>query len=371
MKNFRKKYFLRQEQSLIPPFVNGTSKNWLFRGATITDHKTIALTELATCSRRSVWNKIPNLFNSWKVELKYTVFNPSKNQEVADGLALWYLPPSVQHTYESSQFSYGGPSGNFTGLLIAIDPYTPPKNNITLQRDNSESAIIVVYNDFPRMYNWTTEGHDIMSGQCLVTNRYNGSVDTISTLEVLFNGNDLSIYHSFGYQSKKFCLEVKNLKLPLGYNFGVSAATGGFKALFEIYHFKFYSDSQQIIQTYEEAKNINEEKTTKIDVTHLYFLNYGLIGAIIFIVVVFTIIIVVLLNSRKRKPKLDRRQSIQNLNLQETVNGRYNNERSVPQLPATSRNPIEPLNDDNYYEDICCVENSNYYDKLKFPKHKS
>uniref|UniRef100_A0A336N152 CSON008024 protein n=1 Tax=Culicoides sonorensis TaxID=179676 RepID=A0A336N152_CULSO len=283
------RYRLSESQSLIPPFSN--SHNWLFRGSTITPNKTIQLTELKTCSRKSVWNTIPNLATSWKLTFEYTAFSPNKDQRVADGLALWYLPPSVQSTYESAQFMYGGPSGNFTGLLIAIDTYSQ-KSSKNLKRNFDQSAVIVVYNDVPREYNWETEGFEIESGRGLVTNRYLNTNESISKMAIEYVDNILKIYHNERDNDLHLVLTVKDLKLPLGYNFGISAASGGLFGLFELRNFKFHPDSltmsQQLPQVYESTKPVQVHMITKTvteptSSSTIMYSMFGLCGMIILI----------------------------------------------------------------------------------------
>lgn len=241
---------------MITPFTNGSS-NWLFRGATLTDHQTIALTEKATCSRRSVWNTIPTFETSWKIELKYTTH--SSTRFMADGIALWYLPPNVQHTYESSQTTYGGPAGEFTGLLIAIDNYQNTKKPKNLDRNFEQSAIIAVFNETPKKYDFETEGYDIMSGRCLVRNRYFGRIDTISTLTLEYDSNVLSIFHTNYTGDFQFCLRINNLTLPLGYNFGISAATGGFYSIFELITLNMHAKTDHIKYAFQIPQKQNKK----------------------------------------------------------------------------------------------------------------
>uniref|UniRef100_A0A336LGK4 CSON009210 protein n=1 Tax=Culicoides sonorensis TaxID=179676 RepID=A0A336LGK4_CULSO len=230
-------YPISQFQSLIPPF-NYSLDTWIFRGSSINSRGTIPLTEPSTCSRKSVWSKLPNLAESWKLELDYISYNENENAPNADGMALWYLPPSFQDNYDSHQLTYGGPTGAFTGLLVVIDPYQGVGDRL-IERNKDQSVVAVIYNEFPRTYNFRNEGVDEKLGGCLVTNRYNNRTETISTLALEYADNKLRVYHSNGSRLLETC-DTVDVKLPLGYNFGVSAANGGIPGVFELISFKFY-----------------------------------------------------------------------------------------------------------------------------------
>lgn len=287
-------------QSLIPPFSNGFMNYWLFHGATI--NKTISLTGATTCSRSSIWNKVLNTATSWKLELKYTAFNPT-GEFVADGLALWYMPISVEETYQSKQFAYGGPFTNFTGLLIAIDTFKQ-KNGQTLPRTAQQSSVIVVHNKIPRVYDWETEGHAIKSGRCLVTNRYYGTDKTVSTVALEYVDNVLRVYHTNNSNVLEWCLTVRGINLPLGYSFGISAASGGYSGQFEVRHFKFHPEARsfngQPLAVIDAVKDYHDPNNVTQNDSFPFHIIYALLGFIIFIIILLIILVVFLFKNRNQ-----------------------------------------------------------------------
>lgn len=196
----------------------------------------ITLTELHSGQVGSIWSNHPINSKSWKAELSYTAHKGS-DALIADGIALWYAPPISKSTFEGRHEIYGGPNPTFSGLMIAVDVYYQP-SSYTLSRSNDQSAIIVVNNKSPRKYDWDTEGHEIMSGRCLVRNQERSDPNKIETLTVEYVNETLKVYHT--NEASKPCVTVNNLELPEGYHFGVSASSGGTHGVFQVRSFKLY-----------------------------------------------------------------------------------------------------------------------------------
>lgn len=122
--------------------------------------------------------------------------------------------------------------------MIAVDVYYQNGQVNALSRTNDQSAIIVVYNEKPRKYNWWSEGFEIMSGRCLVRNQVRNKLNKVETLTVEYVKETLKVYHT--NEPSNTCVTVNNLKLPVGYQFGISAASGLHKGPFQVRSFNFY-----------------------------------------------------------------------------------------------------------------------------------
>lgn len=227
--------------SLLPPFTRESTSNWLLRNATLSKPDSIVLTPHESSKWGSIWNQHPTKSNSWKAVLRYSVFG--KFQPIADGIAFWLLPVNSQWTYAANHHVYGGPNRDFTGLLIAIDNYQLP-SNLTLNRTSDESAVIVVYNKEARHYNWITEGQDIMSGRCLVRNRYRNTTNTFAKLAVEYVDEELKVYHTNGTEKLQLCVAIRSIQIPTGYLLGISAGNGLFIGAFEVQSFMYYEDKR-------------------------------------------------------------------------------------------------------------------------------
>lgn len=243
---FRKEFKLNETYSLFPPFVQSLTKNWQVHNISLTKNDSIVLTPREKSKWGSIWSRIPTSSNSWKLVLNYSAYNFGSLSDIADGLALWYLPTSSQLRYEPSHHTYGGPGGpnrNFTGLMIAIDNHKFP-SNYSLNRTSDQAAIIVVYNEVPRLYDWIHEGFDIAAGRCLVQNRYRNTSNTFSKLAVEYVDEVLNVYHTNESQELELCVTVRDLKMPSGYLLGISAGNGGIVGAYEVHSFMFYDDKR-------------------------------------------------------------------------------------------------------------------------------
>lgn len=226
----------------------------------------ITLTTLGSGQNGSIWSEHPVTSKSWKVELSYTAYKGT-DALIADGIALWYAPPISKSTFRGQHEIYGGPSTSFTGLMIAVDVYYQP-SSYTLSRTNDQSAIIVVNNDYARKYDWDTEGHNIVSGRCLVRNQERRDPNKIETLTVEYANESLKVYHTNEEASP--CVVLNSLKLPAGYHFGISASTGGTQGAFQLRSFKLYESRakldlsqyslQEVLQAVSELMNREAKK---------------------------------------------------------------------------------------------------------------
>lgn len=172
---------------------------------------------------------------------------------MADGIVLWYTPINESNfNFTTYQRSFGGPHPNFTGLMIAVDIYKQPDvytynftyNHIrrVLRRSHTESAIIVAYNNASetRMYNWDTEGYEVMLGRCVVEDQKRVmSAHDSEKLVVIYKNATLYVYHTSKYGILQPCVSY-NMTLPKGYNFGVSASSGEVPGYFSINSLKLY-----------------------------------------------------------------------------------------------------------------------------------
>uniref|UniRef100_A0A336MVU1 CSON002030 protein n=1 Tax=Culicoides sonorensis TaxID=179676 RepID=A0A336MVU1_CULSO len=210
-------------QSLIPPYSNAPLNTWIFRGASITPHGSIQLTEPATCDRKSVWNRIPNQAESWKLEI--------------DKL---------------------------------------------LDRNTEQSALTVIYNKDPGIYDHVNEGADQNLGRCVVLNRYVNKTETIARLAIDYIDNKLTVYHSTGNKYLQTCVNV-DIKLPLGYNFGVSAANGGIPGVYELISFKFYPNAKSV-----KPKIASDSNT---DTWKIVYILIGVLALTFIILIVLCVIL--------------------------------------------------------------------------------
>lgn len=208
----------------------------------------------------------------------------SSNEEIADGMAFWFVPSLPCNT--GWHDSYGGPGPKFTGLMIGIDTYHANfAQKEALSRSIEESVITVVNNEKPTAYNISSEGHEIMLGRCVVQNRYRKTQETISTFKVQYKGNELSIYHKQGPKPFELCTQIQKMKFPIIGHLGVSATTGGHVGAFEIISLKYYENPH--------GSHIHYKTSTSIVDSHVHVESYRRTITSLTVIVVLLLIIII------------------------------------------------------------------------------
>lgn len=276
----------------MPPFDQSTTKEWLFRNSSY-KNDSIILTPRQPGKWGSIWNRIKTTTNSWKIVLKYSAYNDQV--QIADGIAFWYVPESSQWTYQATHHAYGGPSRNFTGLMIVMDNYKLP-SNLSLTRTKSQAALVVVHNENPRFYDWVNEGYDTMVGRCLVNNRYRNTTNTLATLAVEYVDEVLKVYHTNESEVLELCVEAHGLKIPSGYIIGISAGNGLIIGAYKIHSLMYYDDKRCDCA----------ERTGKLWI-YIYAIS-SLLILITFILIV--ILIKYLTNIRYKKEKMHKQETL-------------------------------------------------------------
>lgn len=246
---------LNKKYSLIPPFDENTTSEWVLKDLCTFNEDTIMLTNRTEDEKGSIWNKYSSFSTSWKIELNYRAEFDSDFEQLfpkfADGIAFWYVPPITDWNFETYYNSYGGSNPEFVGLMIAIDDYQLLGSNT--------SAVVVVYNEVARWYNWNTEGHDIRSGRCLMQHGHGVDPDS-DELVIEYVNKTLNVYHTSNGSHLELCVSVDNLSLPAEYSFGISASTGGIKGHFSVKSFKFYD----MIRSDKDGDQVIANPTTEL-----------------------------------------------------------------------------------------------------------
>ena len=159
--------------------------------------------------------------SDWEVKLTFKIHGSGRIG--ADGIGFWYK--------DSPDFSgdkaYGGPA-SWKGLLIAMD---------TFDNTNGRSSpkIIGMYNDGTKEYNAGDNGRALSVGSCgpnFRNQKYELYVRYLSSqkrVEVRYKPDGSS-----GEPTECFSASVD---LPVGYYFGMTAATGGLADNHDVYQF--------------------------------------------------------------------------------------------------------------------------------------
>ncbi|KAI2656754.1 Vesicular integral-membrane protein VIP36 [Labeo rohita] len=181
---------LKREHSLIKPYQGvGTSPSsqWDFWGSTL------------------VTSQYPCYLKDWEMHVQFKIHGSGKKNLHGDGFAIWY---TKERLHPGTVF---GSSANFHGLAIFIDTY--PNDEAP---DRSFPYISAMVNNGSLPYDHGKDGRSTELGGCSVEVR-NKDHDTYLA-----------------------CIDIGGVRLPTGYYFGASAATGDLSDNHDIISMKMY-----------------------------------------------------------------------------------------------------------------------------------
>lgn len=222
--------FLKREHSLSKPY---SGANWDFVGTTIVTNKFIRLTSDVQSSKGGLWNVVPVQMLDWEVQFQFSVHGQGKDL-FGDGFSFWYA-----RDRNKLGDVFGSPD-YFYGLAIILDTYS----NHNGPHNHPHPYISAMVNNGSLHYDHDKDGTHTEIAGCEAPFR-NKDHDTF--VAVRYQNYKLTV--STDIENKnvwKECFSVENVKLPTGYFFGFSAATGDLSDNHDIISVKTYKlDSQR------------------------------------------------------------------------------------------------------------------------------
>eukprot|EP00027_Filamoeba_sp_ATCC50430_P012517 CAMPEP_0168569900 /NCGR_PEP_ID=MMETSP0413-20121227/16427_1 /TAXON_ID=136452 /ORGANISM="Filamoeba nolandi, Strain NC-AS-23-1" /LENGTH=525 /DNA_ID=CAMNT_0008602473 /DNA_START=190 /DNA_END=1767 /DNA_ORIENTATION=+ len=185
--------------------VKGAISFWQIGGSTVITDDFVRLTPAEKSRQGWMWNAKSVSFPSWEVELNFRIGSTSSLG--ADGMAFWYTKNSKR---EGPVF---GSEDNWEGLGIFFDTF-----DNDAQGDNP--YISVVLNNGHTRYQDSPDAKTIQLGGCKYFYR---NYDT--RVRIGYFDNTLQVL--VRTQGDWTLCGIFNVDLPMGYYFGLSAATGG------------------------------------------------------------------------------------------------------------------------------------------------
>ncbi|KAI8777721.1 vesicular integral-membrane protein VIP36-like [Biomphalaria glabrata] len=280
------KDFQRREHSLIKPY-QGSGMNvpqWDFLGSTMVTNNYIRLTPDRQSKMGAIWNNVPCIVRSWELHIQFKVHGSGKSL-FGDGFAVWYTKDRM---IAGSIF---GNSDPFTGLGIFLDTYS----NHNGPHNHNHPYISAMVSNGSLKYDHDTDGTHTQLAGCEAQFR-NKNYETY--LAVRYDGNTEQLTVSTDIDNKsgwKECFSVNGIKLPLGYFFGVSAATGDLADNHDIISIKFYDldteESKKSSSYYglPEAKSM-EAPRDRIDDSKGSYLLENLTGWKLLVIILLLVI---------------------------------------------------------------------------------
>uniref|UniRef100_A0A8C9VIU4 Lectin, mannose-binding 2 n=1 Tax=Scleropages formosus TaxID=113540 RepID=A0A8C9VIU4_SCLFO len=238
---------LKREHSLTKPYQGvGTSPSsqWDFWGSTLVTSQYVRLTADERSKQGSIWNTVPCFLKDWEMHVQFKVHGSGKKNLHGDGFAVWYTKDRLQ---PGPVF---GSTANFHGLAIFIDTY--PNDEAA---DRSFPYISAMVNNGSLSYDHGKDGRPTELGGCSADVR-NKDYDTY--LAIRYSKGRLTVMVDIDDKNEwKECIDIGGVRLPIGYYFGASAATGDLADNHDIISMKLY---QLMVEHSAEDDNLDWTK---------------------------------------------------------------------------------------------------------------
>ncbi|XP_019907691.1 lectin, mannose-binding 2-like b isoform X1 [Esox lucius] len=281
--------FLKREYSLTKPYQglgSSSSSYWDLMGNAMITTEHVRLTPDLQSRQGAVWSRVPCYLRDWELQVHFRIHGHGKKNLNGDGMALWYTKERMQ---------IGPVFGNmnhFTGLGVFVDTY-PNENKNNEKKYNPSTQRVFPYvsamvGNGTLAYEHDRDGQSTELGGCNALVR-NIPHDTF--LLVRYSKNRLTIQIDVeGKQEWQDCLDLPGVRLPQGYFFGASSATGDLSDNHDLVSMKLYQLAvEHSPEDEEEELTIpsvdNFEQLNKVEVQ-----DEGMSGVQLFFTIVFSVI---------------------------------------------------------------------------------
>ncbi|XP_069507642.1 vesicular integral-membrane protein VIP36 [Ambystoma mexicanum] len=238
---------LKREHSLTKPYQGVGSSSmplWDFQGSTMLTSQYVRLTPDERSREGSIWNRVACFLMDWEMHVQFKIHGSGKKNLHGDGFALWYtkdrlLPGPVF-----------GSKDKFNGLALFVDTYP---NDETTERVFPYISVMV--NNGSLEYDHSKDGRAAELAGCTVNVR-NQNHDTF--LAVRYSRGRLMVMIDIEDKNEwKNCLDISGVRLPTGYFFGASSATGDLSDNHDIISMKLF---QLMVEHPPEDENVDWTK---------------------------------------------------------------------------------------------------------------
>ncbi|XP_053320630.1 VIP36-like protein isoform X1 [Spea bombifrons] len=223
--------YLKREHSLSKPYQgvgSSTSSLWDLMGNVLVTTQYVRLTPDLQSKQGAVWNRVPCYLRDWELQVHFKVHGQGKKNLNGDGFAIWYAKDRMQ---PGSVF---GSKHNFVGLGVFVDTYP----NEEKQHERVFPYVSAMVSNGSLTYDHSRDGRPTELGGCTAILR-NLNHDTF--LVIRYVKRRLTVMVDIdGKHEWKDCLDVSGVRLPRGYYFGTSAATGDLSDNHDIISLKLY-----------------------------------------------------------------------------------------------------------------------------------
>ncbi|XP_042344962.1 VIP36-like protein [Plectropomus leopardus] len=246
--------FLKREYSLAKPYRGlgfSSSSQWDLMGTAMVTPDYVRLTPDLQSRQGAVWSRIPFFVRDWELKVHFKIHGQAKKNLNGDGMAIWLTKDRMQ---SGPVF---GSMNQFIGLGIFVDTYP----NADKSHDRVFPYVSVMLGNGTLSYDHDSDGRHTELGGCSALTR-NAIYDTF--LLIRFSRNRLTLMVDVeGKQEWKDCADISGLRLPSGYFFGASSATGDLSDNHDIISMKLYQLT--VVRTPEEEEEEEEVTIPSVD----------------------------------------------------------------------------------------------------------
>eukprot|EP00088_Acartia_fossae_P068691 TRINITY_DN8763_c0_g1_i1.p1 TRINITY_DN8763_c0_g1~~TRINITY_DN8763_c0_g1_i1.p1 ORF type:complete len:328 (+),score=38.70 TRINITY_DN8763_c0_g1_i1:53-1036(+) len=298
------KDFLKREHSLSKPYQGAGFglPNWDFLGNTMVTSNYIRLTPDQRSKRGSIWNKVPCRTRNWELQVQFKVTGTTKDL-FGDGFAIWYAKDRM---VDGPVF---GSKDLFSGLVILADTYS----NHNGPHNHNHPYVSAMINNGTMSYDHDRDGTHTTVGGCEVKFR---NMNHETWLAIRYENDKLTVSHDL--QNKNAwapCFSIDGIKLPTGYYFGITAATGDLSDNHDVITVKTYeldtpegvskderSDIQPAAEYFEPPRDHKEDPapSSMSGIKTFLLLMFGALCCVVCVVIGIMIYQNQQENSRKR-----------------------------------------------------------------------
>ncbi|XP_044052070.1 lectin, mannose-binding 2-like b [Siniperca chuatsi] len=273
--------FLKREYSLVKPYRGlgfSSSSQWDLMGTAMVTPDHVRLTPDLQSRQGAVWSRIPFFLLDWELKVHFKIHGLGKKNLNGDGLAIWLTKDRMQNG------PVFGNMNQFIGLGIFVDTYL----NADKSHDRTFPYISVMLGNGTLSYDHDYDGRPTELGGCMAMVR-NTIYDTF--LLVRYSKNRLTLMVDVdGKQEWKDCADIKGLRMPTGYFFGASSATGDLSDNHDIISMKLYQLTVEKTPEEEEEEEVTIPSVDNVEQFQVEVQEEGMGGVQFFFTLLFTIL---------------------------------------------------------------------------------
>ncbi|KAJ9599083.1 hypothetical protein L9F63_010420 [Diploptera punctata] len=206
---------MKREHSLIKPYQGSgmTIPYWDFMGSTMVTNNYVRLTPDSQSKQGILWNSVPCSVRNWELQVHFKVHGKGKDL-YGDGFAIWYAKDRMNPGLVFGNADY------FQGLAVILDTYS----NHNGPHNHQHPYISAMINNGSLHYDHDRDGTHTQLAGCEAKFR---NLEHDTHISIRYEKDVLTVSTDIENKAAwKECLSVQGVRLPTGYFFGMTAATG-------------------------------------------------------------------------------------------------------------------------------------------------